>query len=147
MDVKRRFVARHRHAALWLPLPAAGLTLVVVASSCAQGLDHDPAPLFKGHQALTGGSGTKRTGQDCTTFGASDCASGICLHTHPEPSAGYFCTTRCDPSLGNDNCSPGFACIQIYPISTGFVCVPNRNWGGQGAGAPVTPFLVDGGQP
>ena len=68
----------------------------------------------------------KSVGEDCTTYGRSECLSGLCLHVRPRPDAGYFCSQAC---RGTEECPEGWQCARLMPGgSEEGVCQPPSGW-------------------
>ncbi|HYI02787.1 hypothetical protein [Hyalangium sp.] len=90
-----------------------------------------PAPagakVLTEHRPLTAASPpSKSVGEDCTTYGRSECVSGICLHVKPQPGAGYFCSQTCRDL---EECPEGWRCARLMPGgSEDGVCQPPSSW-------------------
>ena len=67
------------------------------------------------------GAGTLATGADCKQYGAPSCASAICLHTSPDPEAGWLCSLKCDCA---EQCPAQWTCVQIHPLESARYCLP-----------------------
>ncbi len=81
------------------------------------------------HQFLAAASaGAKQMGEDCTTAGPGDYASGFCSHFQADPTRGYACTARCNPDRGDHDCPLGWGCGSIYPAPGYAFCAPPRDW-------------------
>ena len=67
------------------------------------------------------GRGAIAIASDCRQFGAGSCASNICLHTSPDPEAGWVCSQKCDCA---EQCPAKWACVQIHPLESARYCLP-----------------------
>lgn len=67
------------------------------------------------------GPPTKKVGEDCTAHGASECVSGLCVHTSPKLGEGYVCAALCERG-----CPDGWQCSQL-PGAEG-MCLPPKGW-------------------
>jgi hypothetical protein len=67
------------------------------------------------------GPGNLPPGADCKQYGARSCASTICLHTSPDPEAGWVCSQKCDCP---EQCPQQWACAQIHPLESARYCLP-----------------------
>lgn len=88
-----------------------------------------PRSDFGAGRAITehrfGGTVAKRlaaVGEDCTSGGADQCATALCLHISPDPGSGYVCSTAC---AADADCPAAWGCVQFYPSADGLACVPN----------------------
>ena len=108
--------------------------LVVVAGSWACGVNRSPERWAHSDQPISehkvqdvaaSGGATKLLGEDCTTYGGPGCASGICLHTRPDRSSGYFCSVRCQSTA---DCPDNWNCVQTYPGDSSNFCAPPADW-------------------
>jgi hypothetical protein len=96
-----------------------------------------PSVQITEHVFQLNGSAGKQTGEDCTTYGQTDCLSGICFHYQADPTVGYVCTTRCG---SNENCPPGWGCASVYPMPGETYCAPPSTWVPAVAPAPASPL-------
>ncbi|MCY1019867.1 hypothetical protein [Pyxidicoccus sp. MSG2] len=68
---------------------------------------------------------SKELGEACTAHGASECRSGMCLHTGADPAEGYFCSTTCQTQA---QCPSQWGCTQVHPGAQARVCIPPAEW-------------------
>lgn len=83
--------------------------------------------MLKEHRTTLAAAATTKLGRDCTAHGASECESGVCLHTGAEPNKGYFCSKVCGAQA---ECPPQWRCEQVHPNLQQRVCIPPENWAG-----------------
>lgn len=77
------------------------------------------------HRTALAAQATQGLGENCTTHGASECLSGVCLHTGTERDDGYFCSVNCTAAK---ECPEQWQCAQVYPGVAQRVCVPPSDW-------------------
>lgn len=102
-----------------------------------------PSHVFTEHRATLVSAATKELGEDCTRHGASECLTGLCLHTQAEPRRGYICSSTC---RSMKECPEEWSCAQLHPGESTRVCVPPDGWseravkrrGAEGAGSRST---------
>ncbi|MBI5479871.1 MAG: hypothetical protein HY906_13485 [Deltaproteobacteria bacterium] len=78
-------------------------------------------PVVSEHRPLAVAKATKDLGADCSAGGASECLSGLCLHTSNHLSSGFVCSRLC--GQGQRPCPGGFACMQGHPSPRGMWCL------------------------
>ena len=84
-------------------------------------------PVASEHQPEQVAQATRQVGEGCDKGGASECRSGICLRTGPDPYKGHFCSVQC----GDDSACPRtWRCIQLHPSAGGRACMPPEGWTG-----------------
>lgn len=111
---------------------AALLGLQLASCACEPGVDsREMTPegrrgnVFTEHKFLTAAKATKRLGEDCTTYGASECLSELCLHYKHAPSEGYVCSRQCE---SDRDCPVDWNCVSTYPAPGSEFCVPPEDW-------------------
>ena len=107
-----------------------GVAAIAVAVACGMGLsDRDATqtqvPVLTEHRPLGTGTSTRQLGEDCTTRGAGDCQSSICLHHGSRPSSGYICSSACD---SEHECPTGWRCASIHQGLNSRFCIPPSGW-------------------
>lgn len=91
------------------------------------------APVFSERRPTAlGASPTKRLGEDCTTHGASECVSRLCVHAKLQPFAGYYCSVPC---LGLEDCPAEWQCVRSRAGTRLGLCIPPPDWNGAAAQA------------
>lgn len=105
------------------------LTVVTAGIACGDRQEKAPvaapAPVFGEHRTTLASKATKELGEECGQHGASECVSGLCLHTQADPQRGYYCSGVC---RGLGECPEGWACAQLHPGEATRVCIPPANW-------------------
>lgn len=94
-----------------------------------------PKPVFTEHRPMQAEKPSKQLGEDCTTFGTSECISGTCFHYKPSPREGYVCSQKCQTDEG---CPPLWACTSIYAGESNRYCSPPQDWKPQSTAVRVT---------
>ncbi|MFY0564158.1 hypothetical protein ACN28E_09935 [Archangium lansingense] len=84
-----------------------------------------PPAVFGEHRTSPASKATKELGEDCGQHGASECLTGLCLHTQAEPGRGYFCSSTC---RGQGECPEDWVCTQLHPSEATRVCIPPEGW-------------------
>jgi len=77
------------------------------------------------HRTTPAARATQGLGQSCTVHGASECLSGVCLHTGADQDDGYFCSVTCKAA---EECPEQWQCAQVYPNVAQRVCIPPSDW-------------------
>jgi hypothetical protein len=85
-----------------------------------------PGPVLSEHLVGIAAEATKSFGADCTSYGNSECASGLCLHLDAHPEKGYRCSSSC---ASDRDCSADgkWRCGQLFPGPNGRACVPQAS--------------------
>lgn len=95
--------------------------------SPAQSVDSAPKQLSV-HQFATGAPVQKPLGEDCRTYGAAECASGLCIHHEQGTRSAWTCSQKCQ---GEQECPARWLCRTVLPSSPIKVCLPPSNWEAQ----------------
>ncbi|NTX06555.1 hypothetical protein [Myxococcus sp. CA040A] len=77
------------------------------------------------HRPTLAAAATKEVGEECPSHGASECRSGLCLHTEADPEEGYFCSSECQTDA---QCPAQWKCTQVHPSAASRVCIPSAEW-------------------
>lgn len=113
--------------AVWLLTLTAGLGFWSVGCSCGRSSEDESLRVFSEHRLIEAEDATKDLGEDCTTGGASDCRSGVCLHYGANPSSRYACSRRCVKTADCDGLE-GWRCASVYPSPGASFCTPPSTW-------------------
>lgn len=110
---------------------------IIVGWGAACGVPADSVGGVRRAQFAIGGGddgGPHLIGEDCSRYGASECASGLCL----DCASGYFCSKNCvTPSESVPNCPTGWTCQILVPGNANYdYCVPPLDWTAQPASFP-----------
>jgi hypothetical protein len=135
----RDSVPSRRRQGWWL-----GAVLLVLGAQLLPGCrpgeeaseDRPRRQVFSEHRFLQATQPTKQLGEDCTTYGASECLSGLCLHYKHNPAEGYACSKQCEGDL---ECPEDWRCTSAHPTPGSEFCVPPSEW------SPIITFVPDGG--
>ncbi len=100
--------------------------LALFFCACTDSPEHTLPPraqddVLTEHRPLQAAQPTGKLGDDCTQSGASNCLSGLCLHTRPEHNKGYVCSQRCQSS---SECPRDWSCVSFYSSTHEHVCIP-----------------------
>jgi hypothetical protein len=101
-----------------------------VSSACGFVFDSDAPKLPRGnvvteHSFLIAAQSTKRLAEDCTTYGASECMSELCVHYKHDPATGYVCSRPCE---FDSDCPAIWRCVSTYPVKGSEFCIPPADW-------------------
>jgi hypothetical protein len=109
------------------------LTTVLASFSCArapseaQSRAYQVPQVFTEHRFLRAAPETpkKQLGEDCSTYGASECLSELCFHAGADPSRGHVCSKACN---SDEACPEAWTCRSVYPTPGSSFCAPPTEW-------------------
>jgi hypothetical protein len=102
--------------------------LLAASLSCAPSEPQNRrAEVFTEHRFLKAAveAPKKQLGEDCFTYGASECQSDLCFHVGADPAKGHVCSKACE---SDDECPQDWTCRSVYPTPGSSFCVPPRDW-------------------
>jgi hypothetical protein len=88
----------------------------------------DEPPVLREHRLAVATVATKAVGEECSGAGASECSTGLCLHTGLERERGYFCSRACKAL---SDCPERWECRPMLPGEVTRVCIPPEGWATQ----------------
>jgi len=82
-----------------------------------------PPPALTEHRpAEFHGRPTKNVGEPCSTYGAAECVSSLCVHTSDRERP-YVCSNACQVDT---ECPQKWRCIRPHPSAESSICIPGR---------------------
>lgn len=105
--------------------------LALVCGACQSPKGEVEAPrapkVFSEHRFLPAPQGLEKRqlGEECVTYGLSECESGLCFHAAADPSKGHVCSRSC---VTDEACPDRWTCQSIHPSPGSAFCVPPKDW-------------------